>query len=122
RMVKTTGDGVLVEFASVVDAVGCAVAIQRGMVSRNASVSKRKRQLAFDLVVCRARNTQATRWPHSSHSSSRDSTKGWAKPAIPKAATWRSNIATQRVNMVGCPHWQPTSRFDCVDRRRTDRQ
>ena len=36
RVVKTTGDGMLVEFASVVDAVSCAVAIQRGMVSRNA--------------------------------------------------------------------------------------
>ncbi len=31
RIVKTTGDGLLVEFASVVDAVQCAVAIQRGM-------------------------------------------------------------------------------------------
>jgi adenylate cyclase len=29
RIVKTTGDGLLAEFASVVDAVGCAVAIQR---------------------------------------------------------------------------------------------
>ena len=29
RIVKTTGDGMLVEFASIVDAVGCAVSIQR---------------------------------------------------------------------------------------------
>src|ERR1700723_3760046 len=43
RIVKTTGDGALVEFASVVDAVGCAVAIQRGMVSRNASVAEDNR-------------------------------------------------------------------------------
>ena len=35
RIVKTTGDGVLVEFASIVDAVGCAVSIQRGMIGRN---------------------------------------------------------------------------------------
>ena len=35
RIVKTTGDGMLVEFASVVDAVACAVAIQRGMFGRN---------------------------------------------------------------------------------------
>src|SRR5215471_6785052 len=35
RVVKTTGDGALVEFASVVDAVACAVLIQRKMVSRN---------------------------------------------------------------------------------------
>lgn len=38
RIVKTTGDGALVEFASVVDAVRCAVEIQRGMVERNADV------------------------------------------------------------------------------------
>ena len=36
RIVKTTGDGMLVEFVSVVDAVRCAVDIQRGMAERNA--------------------------------------------------------------------------------------
>ena len=36
RIVKTTGDGVLVEFASVVDAVRCAADVQRAMVERNA--------------------------------------------------------------------------------------
>jgi class 3 adenylate cyclase len=43
RIVKTTGDGALVEFASVVDAVECAVVIQRSMVSRNASVAEDRR-------------------------------------------------------------------------------
>ena len=43
RIVKTTGDGMLVEFASVVDAVACAVAIQRGMLSRNAEVPEDRR-------------------------------------------------------------------------------
>jgi class 3 adenylate cyclase len=43
RIVKTTGDGMLVEFASVVDAVGCAVNIQRSMVKRNLSVPEDKR-------------------------------------------------------------------------------
>jgi adenylate cyclase len=39
RIVKTTGDGLLVEFISVVDAVRCAVEVQRGMSERNAGVS-----------------------------------------------------------------------------------
>src|ERR1700739_4873427 len=35
RVVKNTGDGLLAEFASVVDAVRCAVEVQRGMAERN---------------------------------------------------------------------------------------
>lgn len=38
RIVKTTGDGLLVEFASVIDAVRCAVKVQRKMAERNAAV------------------------------------------------------------------------------------
>jgi adenylate cyclase len=38
RIVKTTGDGMLVEFASAVDAVRCAVEVQRGMTRQNAEV------------------------------------------------------------------------------------
>src|SRR5271166_6632779 len=36
RVVKRTGDGAIVEFRSVVDAVNCAIEIQRAMVERNA--------------------------------------------------------------------------------------
>jgi TolB-like protein/Tfp pilus assembly protein PilF len=43
RIVKTTGDGMLVEFASVVDAVRCAIEVQRGMIERNAEVPQDKR-------------------------------------------------------------------------------
>src|SRR6266568_7959129 len=39
RIVKTTGDGMLVEFQSVADAVECAAEIQRRMARRNADVS-----------------------------------------------------------------------------------
>ncbi len=43
RIVKTTGDGMLVEFASAVDAVRCAVEVQRGMAEQNADVPQVKR-------------------------------------------------------------------------------
>src|SRR5262252_1149987 len=43
RIVKRTGDGVLIEFASAVDATRCAVEIQRGMTERNTPVPQDKR-------------------------------------------------------------------------------
>jgi adenylate cyclase len=43
RVVKRTGDGALVEFRSVVDAVRCAVEIQHAMVERNAGVPENRR-------------------------------------------------------------------------------
>ena len=43
RIVKTTGDGVLVEFASPVKAVRCAIEVQHGMVDRNADVPQEQR-------------------------------------------------------------------------------
>jgi len=43
RVVKNTGDGFLAEFASVVDAVRCAVEMQRGMAERNAGIPPEKR-------------------------------------------------------------------------------
>jgi adenylate cyclase len=43
HIVKTTGDGMLVEFVSVVDAVRCAVEIQRGMLERNVDVPADRR-------------------------------------------------------------------------------
>ena len=43
HIVKTTGDGMLVEFVSVVDAVRCAVEIQRGMLGRNVDVPADRR-------------------------------------------------------------------------------
>src|SRR5215470_548896 len=43
RVVKRTGDGILIEFASAVDAVRCALEIQRGMSERNGSLPQDKR-------------------------------------------------------------------------------
>src|SRR3954451_19220030 len=43
RVVKRTGDGALVEFRSVVDAVHCAIEVQDGMVERNAGLPQDRR-------------------------------------------------------------------------------
>jgi len=43
RLVKTTGDGLLVEFSSVIDALRCATEVQTSMAERNASVPADKR-------------------------------------------------------------------------------
>lgn len=44
RIVKTVGDGILVEFGSPVEAVRCAIDLQRGMAERNAAVAEPRRQ------------------------------------------------------------------------------
>jgi len=43
RIVKTTGDGILIEFSSIVDAVRCAVEVQQGMAELNAAIPDHKR-------------------------------------------------------------------------------
>jgi len=50
RIVKTTGDGVLAEFASVVDAVRCAGEIQRAMADRGVDLAE-ERRLRFRIGV-----------------------------------------------------------------------
>jgi len=45
RLVKTTGDGVLLEFPSVIDAVECAVAVQAVMAQRNEGIPQARRML-----------------------------------------------------------------------------
>jgi class 3 adenylate cyclase len=51
RIVKTTGDGLLVEFASAVDAVRCAVVVQRGMAGAAAEPPERRIQFRVGINV-----------------------------------------------------------------------
>ena len=50
RIIKTTGDGLLAEFASVIDAVRCAVDVQRRMARRNSDVPE-NRHIAFRIGI-----------------------------------------------------------------------
>jgi adenylate cyclase len=43
RVVKRTGDGILIEFRSVVDAVRCAIELQNGLIERNAGLPPERR-------------------------------------------------------------------------------
>ena len=45
RIVKTTGDGMLAEFASVVDAVRCAAEVQRGMLDRETDIPEDRKSV-----------------------------------------------------------------------------
>ena len=49
RIFKLMGDGILAEFSSVVDAVECAVALQRGLAERNADLPSEQR---IDVRIC----------------------------------------------------------------------
>jgi TolB-like protein len=53
RIVKTAGDGILIEFSSVVDAVRCAIEVQRGMDGRNAEIAPDRRiEFRVGINVC----------------------------------------------------------------------
>jgi hypothetical protein len=57
--VKRTGDGVLIEFRSVMDAVRCAIEVQNGMVERNAGLPPERR------IEFRVRRVRLTAVPHA---------------------------------------------------------
>jgi class 3 adenylate cyclase len=67
RIVKRTGDGSIVEFRSVVDAVRCAIEVQGGMVERNAGLPP-ERRIDFRHVVialkgkCRVAHDYEAHW------------------------------------------------------------
>ena len=81
RIVKRTGDGSIVEFRSVVDAVRCAIEVQNAMIERNAGVPE-DRRIQFRVGVHSAtssRRATATSW--ATASTSRPGWKGFASRA-----------------------------------------
>ena len=86
RTVKNTGDGLLAEFPSVVDAVRCAVEVQRGMVEREPEVPEERRirfRIGINLGALSSKNTTSLatasmlrlgwrRWPNPAASASRE--------------------------------------------------
>ena len=71
RIVKRTGDGSIIEFRSVVDAVRCAIEIQNGLIERNAGVPE-ERRIEFRVGI--------TLTPSSSRSPSLSSTTASISP------------------------------------------
>jgi adenylate cyclase len=87
RIVKTTGDGLLIEFASVIDAVRCAVEVQRMMAERNAIVPAEQRiefRVGINLgdIIIEEGDISAT------GSMSRRASKLWPRPAASASAGW----------------------------------
>jgi class 3 adenylate cyclase len=64
RVVKRTGDGIIIEFRSVVDAVRCAIEVQSGMVERNAGLPTEKRIGSASAFISAtwSRRATATSW------------------------------------------------------------
>ena len=60
RIVKTTGDGILVEFASAVDAVTCAIAIQEKIEGRSASGAEPRTRFRIGINVGESLSTATT--------------------------------------------------------------
>ena len=72
RIVKTTGDGLLLEFPSVVDAVRCAVDMQRGMAARNVDVAADRKIIKWTRSLAKSKSrvqSKATRTFFSSRGS-----------------------------------------------------
>jgi len=114
RIVKTTGDGLLVEFASVVDAVRCAVEVQREMVDRNAAhggsnfawasmSATSSSKTATSLATASTSPRAWRRWPSRAGSASaRRRTSRCETSSISRLRTWASSRS--RTSRGRCGH------------------
>ena len=79
RLVKTTGDGLLGEFASVVDAVRCAVAVQQAMSERNTGVADDNR-IEWRIGINWATSSSTTAISTGTASTSLRGSRPWPTP------------------------------------------
>jgi class 3 adenylate cyclase len=91
RVVKLTGDGALVEFPSVLDAVACAVEVQRGMAERNVEVAPDS-QILFRVGSTSAMSSSTRK---TSTAMASTSPRGW-KPSPSPAASASQARSTRR--------------------------
>ena len=80
RVVKRTGDGILIEFRSVVDAVRCAIEVQNGMVERNAGAAAREAHRVPRRNSFGRRGRGSGRRPHGRRRQYRRAARGLAEP------------------------------------------
>jgi hypothetical protein len=80
RVVKRTGDGSMIEFRSVVDAVRCAIEVQNGMVERNAGLPPDRR------IEFRVPGASARLWLHAQEVPRQDRQSPRWRQALPADA------------------------------------
>jgi len=80
HLVKSTGDGLLVEFASVVDAVRCAAEVQTALAESNAPLPP-DRRIEFRIVIHRATSLSRTATSLATASMSRPGSRVWRNGA-----------------------------------------
>jgi class 3 adenylate cyclase len=97
RVVKNTGDGFLAEFASVLDAVRCAVEVQRGMAARDPEVAEENR-IRFRVGIACARSRRGCRNPCANSAGCRAGSAG--SPAGTRRTPCSARPRTRRAH---CP-------------------
>ena len=106
RVVKLMGDGALVEFASAVDAVECAVAIQKGVAEREAAVAD-ERRLAFRVGITSATSSSRTATSWATGSTSPPAWRVWPSPAA-SASPATSGIRSKPGSTSASSRWAST--------------
>jgi len=121
RLVKTTGDGLLVEFSSVVDALRCGVEVQHEVAERNAKITP-DRRIEFRICINVGDVVVEDGDIFGTVSMSRRGSKGWRSPAgfvsrhgcrrtrrassTSPSGIWASGHSRTLCTLCGCIGWR----------------